>query len=721
MATAVLPAGMESIFITGTTQAAHKVRTGEDLTEEHPYGFVSRQALLDEIQFKGAISDFHALKDKLKKYSAEQVLFVWDVEEVYGNNFLIAVTESARDAQLDAYRAAQAAAAAAAAAAASAADARDGAPDEADAAVTSKPWESRGSEKEVEAATVSSHRPYLLLAVSRARSEFGLGFKLADRDAHDGFVECRPFKDPNFELRRATRSAGTQEVAPLADARTQTEWFRPLNKATQAEPQPLDPRALAAVVSSAELRRFLAGARVLLEGALQQNELVDIYGDDLALLAEDDASVGNRSDNDVRELQSFSRSSYSHERVVTASHWKPGSAGIVGVSLARKHGFEERVEVAGRVHVGHVLIWSFADPITPLFALEAPQDVLTFVFNPHTPNLVLAGVTSGQLVLWDLDDKPLPTVGGGGASGSTGAAASGSGNGAGGANAGGGAAAGADGDEGSGNGGENQTVHLAPCGVSAIEHSHHRAITAIAWLPLRHEVTPGARLKQDDGGGSAWQSWQCATTACDGYVCFWDVRLARKETAASASRVGERERRRDPDDKAAWDAVEAAIKKDEWLWVPVCRILLHKLDASTELGCAYLELCGVPHGSKLYAATDEGELAMVEIAHVPAAGAPPEADNADFTGVKSVLHGHVGPAVALQRSPFFRDIYLTVGAREACGAAPRRAAAADASPRAVARADPHRLAAAAQAIGRRTCGRKASAHLSSPRRTRPSG
>jgi hypothetical protein len=217
---ATLPPGLESIFCTGATQETHKFRTGADLTEEKPYTFVSRQAILDECQFKGAISDFHPVKDKLKKYGGETVLIIWDVEEVYGNNILVAVTEAACNAQLAAYKeAADAllAAAVAATATATAAEAGEVGDDGAEVLIVSKPWVSRGSEKEVEAAAVASRRARMVLISTRARSEFGLGFKLSDRDAHDGFVECRPFKVrernalPAAMLFRATAASG---VAP---------------------------------------------------------------------------------------------------------------------------------------------------------------------------------------------------------------------------------------------------------------------------------------------------------------------------------------------------------------------------------------------------------------------------------------------------------------------------------------------------------------------------
>lgn len=211
-----LPAGLESLFLTGNTQAAHKVRTGEDLTEAVPYALVSKAAVLEEVQFKGQISDLYALKDKLKKYAPDEVLFVWDVEEVYGNNFLIAVTEAARDAQLESFRSAEAAASAAAPAEADGGAAAAAEEEEVYVQVASRPWESLGSEKEVEAAAVRDTRPPLQLAMSRARREFGQPCKLSDRDAHDGAIECKPFK---VRLRVGAEGEGARGARAAAGAR----------------------------------------------------------------------------------------------------------------------------------------------------------------------------------------------------------------------------------------------------------------------------------------------------------------------------------------------------------------------------------------------------------------------------------------------------------------------------------------------------------------------
>jgi hypothetical protein len=82
---------------------------------------VPREKLLADIQFQGAISDFHCIKDALKAADYDEVLLRVNDDDVFGdgNNFEVAVTQAAADA----WRTADAAAAEAAAAAAAAAQA----------------------------------------------------------------------------------------------------------------------------------------------------------------------------------------------------------------------------------------------------------------------------------------------------------------------------------------------------------------------------------------------------------------------------------------------------------------------------------------------------------------------------------------------------------------------------------------------------------------------
>ena len=80
--------------------------------------------------------------------------------------------------------------------------------------------------------------------VSRKGSEFGYPYRFSDRDAHDGLVECRQFKNPNYDLLMKERDAAIQAVPQLVVKHTQTPFFRKVNTAIQYEPIDFDQKSL---------------------------------------------------------------------------------------------------------------------------------------------------------------------------------------------------------------------------------------------------------------------------------------------------------------------------------------------------------------------------------------------------------------------------------------------------------------------------------------------
>ena len=84
-----VPKGVYPCFLTMTTQEKFGCREREDVTREKPYVYVSKQFFLDDIQFRGAISDFHPMKALIVKYPEDDLMLCWDEEEWYGQNFFL--------------------------------------------------------------------------------------------------------------------------------------------------------------------------------------------------------------------------------------------------------------------------------------------------------------------------------------------------------------------------------------------------------------------------------------------------------------------------------------------------------------------------------------------------------------------------------------------------------------------------------------------------------
>ena len=78
-----------------------------------------------------------------------------------------------------------------------------------------------GSENDILEAAVQDTRERISMEISRKRREFGAAFKLSDKDSQELWnssqMECRPFKDPNFELKRLEHDIGIQAISECSD------------------------------------------------------------------------------------------------------------------------------------------------------------------------------------------------------------------------------------------------------------------------------------------------------------------------------------------------------------------------------------------------------------------------------------------------------------------------------------------------------------------------
>ena len=103
-----IPPGVHPLFLTMSTQEKFACVEMKDCTSEKPYVYVTKKVFLDDIQFRGAISDFHPVKKQIEKYpdsEEEGLAIVWDENEDYGQNFYICLTVKAKDAVVEKYAA----------------------------------------------------------------------------------------------------------------------------------------------------------------------------------------------------------------------------------------------------------------------------------------------------------------------------------------------------------------------------------------------------------------------------------------------------------------------------------------------------------------------------------------------------------------------------------------------------------------------------------------
>lgn len=267
--------------------------------------------------------------------------------------------------------------------------------------------------------------------------------------------------------------------------------------------------------------------------------------------------------------------------------------------------------------------------------LQAPQDAYTFRFNPTQPNIIAAGSFSGQIILWDISEaekqlerkkykatassRALKTEH-------------------------------LDDDD-----GNKKIPPIKHQAISYIDHSHRRPVSDLAWLPPGIEVNNRGHIVETEDP----VTHQFVTVAGDGQVLFWDLRY-KDPVYRSASR-------------GKSDKLSNKSGSTEIPFTPVHRVVLNKIDGVGELGirCAVIEgtrpdtgnPSGLTPSSLFYCTTEDGKMVFAD--WKPTAVSSNSADTATKSEgleyVQWTAEDHYRPCVSLQRSPFFRDVLLSVG------------------------------------------------------------
>ena len=667
------------------------LKTGPGLRDVLPYKLFNKEECLDEIKKLGFYSDFNDFKKDLNSYKGEEILIIADLDEKYGQNWMICLTVSAMERELKAIKDVVAQAEAAEAARLKAiADAEAAKQAEEDriknAVYEDKPWVANPYKSETALLTreeifsegVNQGRPLIKISIKRRRREFGAPVKFGELGPQGQIMEFNKHKDPNFELERKIVDTAVQDcpswtatwlpidraeraaanvadpppseeeakaAVPLGELMAkaphptyegvpvkmsvgcQTTFFAKANQSTQSAAQTVEKEEAARIIKSGALTAFLKTCGAAMETNLQTNETVDIFSNAFGDLANDEVSIGNKDEEVMTELRTFTDLVYSKELRLECIDWHPTDKKMVAVSCTQNITFEQRVESSGKSSNAYVLIWSFADMIKPYLILQSPHEVLRFKFNPNNPNLIAGGCISGQVVLWDITEakEQLRHASRKRTSGDDAD----------------------DADE------LSKTVPpIRPKFCSSIEDSHKRPVGDLVWVPEGMEVSPRGQIDDPaENGGSATDIHQFITVAGDGGFLVWDLHfqeLAKKKSAARAS-----------DKKPKGD--------DEIAWAPHFKLILTA--GVGELLLRRICLLGKEAESRFLCATEEGEFVDADWREgrhaVGAAAVSKEGEDggggADGKNINMVASDHFRPCVSLQRSPFLPDIFLSVG------------------------------------------------------------
>nr|XP_056700726.1 dynein axonemal intermediate chain 3 [Euleptes europaea] len=651
------------LVLTEKTQEIFNCRADTDITADNPYKLVKKEDIIQDMKTRAAISDFHPIKSIIQDYPGEELLIVFDRELKYGQIFYLIATEEAKQSILNPPE-----------------------PEEEEGEFKQgiqedyvykppvrKPWISLGSEKEIEEETVKELPAKIKYMISRPQKEFGSRIKFYNRNASIdkfGYVECTAYQDKNFTIQQLERDTGIQVVPQEKETGTQTKWTYPKNAGTQYYPREFSDDEKNMYLSSEQLKNFILSVALRVEIALQQNEIMDAFFDDWKALAEDEGAFAGKSDVFLKEYQSFTDLHYLKDRTVSCICWHPTIYGIIAVSVMERLSYEERIQQSGKLLLwkAPILFWSFADPIHPQLMLECPEDIFCFQFSPSDPNIIAGGCMNGQVVLWDISqhEERLRNAKTGG-------------------------------------GGKGTTVNMPSfmveqqlakephmvryCAVSSIEYGHRSVVTDLQWLPDTFEVNRMGTVFDNRAGICV----QLITCSPDCSVLFWDLRAQKPGTQPSA------EKKKDDKIITCPSDVPTTFKHLDLSWRPHIKLSLPKTDTGGEYSPVKLSLREEHHHTKIpdrtqpqlrqqaskdklpysevttlsvkppkllenittnfFVGTEDGEVLYTDWKMER------DGDSGRLLSQKpsAIYNIHDGLVHTIQRSPFFKDIILTVG------------------------------------------------------------
>ncbi|NXC06310.1 WDR63 protein, partial [Orthonyx spaldingii] len=543
------------LLLTAKTQEIFNCRPDEDVTEKNCFKCIKKEDIIQNLKTRANTSDFHPLKKVILEYPGEELLVVFDPKLQYGQNFYIVASEEAKENLLKS--------------AATAEETEETEENREETLEVHKPWVSLGSEKEVEEESVKERDTKIKYKISRVRRKFGAPITFTDKNASDekdSYAEYMPYEDDTFSIKMLERDVGVQMVPKVREISTQTKWTYPKNASTQYCPRHLSNEEKAESLSSETLKEFLTSVHIRMEIALQQNEIMNVFFDDWKALTEDETSSGGKPDVYLKAHESFTDVEYLKNRAISCVHWHPTIHGLIALSTIEQPLSEEQVNLSNKslLHQSVILLWSFFDPICPQLILKAPEDIYCFQFSPSDPNIIAGGCVNGQIVLWDISkyEKKLQ---------STNPVA----------------------DEIPDSSEAEPTVMAAwvvqpeesstepplviHCAASSIPYSHTKPTTDIHWLPSNF-------LDEQKGGTSENRDenrLQLVTCSPDCSIIFWDIPSIEHREKFLAEKVKEQKGSNMLPDVADTDYADNDL---DLYWKPLIKINLHERDTNTEYG-----------------------------------------------------------------------------------------------------------------------------------------
>lgn len=642
------PSGIAPLFLRKVTLENFKVDLSKESFE------LPKTSVLKEIQDMGKISDFEPAKKQIESNPSDELLFIIDNDQRYGEQFLLyyskeRIDEFHHNLQMKEERRLQEIAQA---------EEEERFRKEAELAlqnivyedkpISPRPWVT-STDTDAEIKQMQSHplRDRIVVDVYRPKSQMNKPCEFFFRSAKESKVtEFRSVKDSNFK-RIMESDIGLQAAPMTRESAGQTTWYQPVNGVVQYEAVSVANVDSVLVEDREELARFLEQATTRVELVLQQNESVDIFHETFRTMLGDDILDGSVAENELKEIKNFADPSYSKAKALAAIDWVPKRQDMLAVSAVRNLNYDKRSTVSGQSNLSYILLWDFRQLVRPVILMETHSEVFAFRFNPVNPGFVAGGCMSGQVVLWDIGDRLEQNRRRGSTSNKMA-------------------------KEPSSMAEEADDLHGAPrhpVMVSNVDFSHNKAVADLFWFPPNTQINyRGQLVSQEHLDGKCYQFM---TVAGDGQLMVWDIRYEEifNDTLKHIGRT-----KHVPTEKSS-SKDGGGVKP---VWAPIFKVHLKRFEGVGEYSLCKCCCSGSLKSSVLakssmagdnrthiITTTEEGDLLFVDLnVHALSNTTKDEEDDdrdeaSDYVRWSQLDQSR--PSVALQQSPFFADIVLTVG------------------------------------------------------------
>jgi WD40 repeat protein len=699
-----LPPGVSPFFLADSAAQEYGMKNGKGIVDLVPEKWFATDSLMEKIKMQGKLCAWDPVEKELKQALAAgltDVLVITDAKSIYGEMYLLYFSEDV--IAIEKEKAAAAVLAAKAEEERLAKEEEDRAAAEyarknavyVDKPLLSRPWigasENSGEEtaEEVNSLYVQAERPLISISIGRPANWCGKPLHLGSRD-HFESIDFRRQMIPEFNLNRMEQDCGVQAAPEKAEGSSQTSFFRPVNQSCQytaiVDDESNNNNSTSTSTSTStgtstgtgtaangkveikdsdsKIADFLRRVLPDIEESLQHNETVDIFRDALSGIGEDDSAVGSKMNSALKEIRNFTDLD-SKNKSLACIDWHPTREGVIGVSVCKNLNFDERVKVSGQVDTAFIIVWEFAEWIHPMLALQSPHECFSFAFNPTQPNIVCAGLLSGQAAIWDMTDRMESIANKKKAKGQQQQ----------------------DEDD------EEAKAKQLPLQTTAISHidtSHRRMVADCAWLAADAQVNVKGQIL--DAEHLDGKSYQFMTIAGDGQALIWDIRYEDISAGKYPHIYKPKASHLDKPNK------DGTIPRPTWL--PLFRMSVKRLEGVGELSLCKLlmnlsksndSISSIKKGeegeknaepkkqidtrSQLFCSSEEGDLVFVdwrarshgaraadEKNSEPGAanGGGNDDDHSDTPEfVQWMSKDHNRPSVSLAQSPFFPDLIVT--------------------------------------------------------------